>query len=170
MSSGSGSARVARAGLGGRDAHGEPRRARGAGASTAIDSVSSALRLKVRGQPVVSRPEVSGPSVFVQSRAPTTKRTASGKRQSRMALRHMLAAREGLTPPVRGSGHASARAGYEFRRANLVNPQDNTPPPCQGPVALVDCCNQLTKKKSSGALMARHVASLKSASLNSRSE
>ena len=114
--------------------------------------------------------ELGCPSAFVQSRAPTTTRTASGKRQSRMALRHMLAAREGLTPPVRGSGHASARAGYEFRRANLVNPQDNTPPPCQGAVALVDCCNQLTKKKSSGALMARHVASLKVTSLNSRSE
>ena len=63
-----------------------------------------------------------------------------------------------------------ARAGYEFRRANLVNPQDNTSPLLQGAVALVDCWNQLTKKKSSGALMARHVASLKVSSLNSRSE
>lgn len=49
VSTGSGSARVARAGLGGRDAHGEPRRAQGAEAHTAFDSASSALRLQVRG-------------------------------------------------------------------------------------------------------------------------
>ena len=49
VSSGSGSARVTRAGLGGRDAHGEPRRAQGAEAHTAFDSASSALRLQVRG-------------------------------------------------------------------------------------------------------------------------
>ena len=69
--------------------------------------------------------ELGCPSAFVQSRAPTTKRTASGKRQSRMALRHMLAAPEGLTPPVRGSGHASGESGVRVPPANSVNPQNN---------------------------------------------
>ena len=49
VSTGGGSARVTRAGLGGRDAHGEPHRAQGAEAHTAFDSASSALRLQVRG-------------------------------------------------------------------------------------------------------------------------